>query len=98
MTRANSILRETVALGVSLARLDLAAMTPDQQSAAIAQARIEEGRWHADDAMFGGPHAAAGIASLIRTLAVLSLAEGGVTWQGMHWCPDHAHCVAVGAA
>lgn len=93
-----ALMRETVAFGVQLERLNLAAMTTDQQTAAITRARTEHGRWHADDAMYAGTHTAAGMTSLIHTLAALSLAEGGVTWQGLHWCPDHAQCVAAGAA
>ena len=94
------LIRETLAVGVPLERLRLAAMADDQLAYAIEQARTEEGRWQMDAAMYGGARAAEGMASMIRTLAALSLADGGVTFDGLHWCPDHAHCleVAGGAA
>jgi hypothetical protein len=42
---------------------------------------------HADEILYGGPHAAGDTARLITNLAVLALtAEGGVTVAGMHWC------------
>ena len=93
-----TLMRETVALGVALERQRYAALTDDQRDHAIAQARADEGRMRADDAMYNGSHAAEGMRSLIRTLAALSLAEGGVTWQGLHWCPDHGRCVEAGVA
>lgn len=47
-----------------------------------------------DVIQFRAPGTAAATAALIRALAALALtAEGGVTFDGHHWCRDHSTCL-----
>lgn len=34
---------------------------------------------------------------LARGIAAASFAPGGITFAGVHWCPDHTVCEAAGA-
>ena len=67
--------------------------------------RDEDGRrdpWvrDADVVMYGdGPRTREGVNRLVDGLAVAALvADGGVTFNGLHWCTDHAHCIEAGTA
>ena len=51
---------------------------------------------HADDAMFAGTHAGTGMRNIITALALLAFAEGGVDFDGLHFCTTHAHCIETG--
>ena len=90
-----ALLKETLRLGVPLEMQKLAGL-PAEAIGRMA-AKIDTHDLHGDDALFGGPHAREGVANLIRALALLAHAEGGVTFAGLHWCTDHAHCVEVAA-
>jgi hypothetical protein len=52
---------------------------------------------HADAMLFGGPGAGRSLAAWAKALALLSFAPGGVTFRGLHWCRDHAECLAAKA-
>ena len=82
--------RETLRLGVAIERQRVAELTPEEIASAVA--RIDTHELHADEAMFAGKRAAEGMANIVRALALLSFTPGGVTFMGLHWCPDHAAC------
>ncbi len=84
------LLRETLRLGVAIERQRVAELTPDEIESAVS--RIDTHELHADEAMFAGKRAAEGMANIIRALALLSTAPGGVDFMGLHWCPDHSAC------
>lgn len=90
------IVRATLQLAVPLERARYAELSEGEREALAA--RIDTHDLHADDAMFAGTHAAEGMANIIRGLALLSFAPGGVTFAGLHWCPDHAACIEAGVA
>ena len=50
---------------------------------------------HADAMMYGGGTSAReGLRQLATGLAVAALvSDGGVTFDGMHWCVDHRRCL-----
>ena len=97
MTIPNAALwRTAVQAGVQLQML----MLHDAATEWIASeaARIDVYALHADAAMFGGRDAGKGMANLIRALALLAYAEGGVDFDGLHFCTNHTHCEAVRGA
>lgn len=60
----------------------------------------DEGRrdpWvrYADSLMYAtGPKMRESLAALVTGLAVAALvSDGGVMFDGLHWCTDHAHCL-----
>lgn len=88
--------RTTIQTGVQLQMLTLHDATADQIAAQADG--LDAHDLHADAAMFGGADAGKGMANLIRALALLAHAEGGVDFDGLHFCTDHAHCLAVRGA
>lgn len=88
------IVKATLQLAVPLERSRYAELSEGEREALTA--RIDTHDLHADDALFAGTHAAEGMANIIRALALLSFAPGGVTFAGLHWCPDHAACIEAG--
>lgn len=65
---------------------------PDDVIARIGREQITAIAERADVTMFGGAGRGA-TAELVRALAALALtAEGGVTFDGLHWCTDHTAC------
>ncbi len=82
--------------GVQLQLLTLADADPAWVAAEAE--RLDAYDLHADAAMFGGRDAGKGMANLIRALALLAHAEGGVDFDGLHFCVNHRHCVEVRGA
>lgn len=93
MIPAAALWRTTVLAGVQLELLALHGVDPDWVAAEAS--RLDAHDLHADAAMFGGKNAGKGMANLIRALALLAHAEGGVDFDGLHFCTNHAHCEAV---
>ena len=91
-----ALMLETLRLAVPLERARYAGLSEGERDALAA--RIDTHELHADDAMFSGRRAAEGMANIIRALALLSFAPGGVTFHGLHWCPDHDECIRAGWA
>lgn len=87
------LVRSTLMLGVPLARVAYADWEPSEIEAAVS--RIDAHDLHADAALYGGHRAGQGMAGIIRSLALLSWIPGGVTFMGLHWCPNHAECEAA---
>lgn len=87
------LVKMTLQVAVPLERARYAELSEGDREALAA--RIDTHELHADDAMFAGVHAAEGMTNIIRALALLSFAPGGVTFSGLHWCPDHAACIAA---
>ena len=88
------LIRTTLQAAVPLRIADLGHLTIADRGHLVRQ--IDTLKLHADDDMFGGRHTAEGVRNLISGLALLAYAEGGVTFAGMHWCTDHAHCIETG--
>lgn len=65
----------------------------DTEDRARLLANIDTHELHADDAMFNGKYAAEGMRNIITALALLAFAAGGVTFHGLHFCTNHAHCL-----
>lgn len=88
-----ALLRTHLAMAVPLERTRLAQGTEEQRAAQLASLDTHE--LHADDVLYAGRYAAEGIGNLVLALALLSFAPGGVTYAGLHWCPDHDACLAA---
>lgn len=81
------VLRETLRLAVPLHVEKLRGLD-GEQLAAIANATATTVGSHGDDIQYGGRHCAEAFNALARGLAAAALAAwGGVTFDGMHWCP-----------
>lgn len=96
MIPAPALWQTTVQVGVQLQLLALRDAPPEWIAGEAD--RLDTFDLHADAAMFGGANAGKGMANLIRALALLAHAEGGVDFDGLHFCTDHAHCLAVRGA
>ena len=90
----NAVITETLGIAVPLRIHELAQLAPDARERL--RASIDPHDLHADDAMFGGTHAAEGVRNIITTLALLAHAEGGVDFAGLHFCTDHTNCIKTG--
>lgn len=91
------LLAMTLDLGVPLEIARLREATPDQ----ILHQRIQIAeRLARADASIEMLSARTGetAAALIKALALLAYAEGGVTAFGRHWCTDHQACIEAGTA
>ena len=86
-----SAIRTTLQAAVPLRIHELAQW--DAEARARLLDAIDTHELHADDAMFGGTHTAKGMRNIITALALLAFAAGGVTFDGLHFCTNHAHCL-----
>lgn len=85
------ILRETLRLAVPMHMHELRRLPVDSILEIASDTATDIGT-HGDDLQFGGKHCAQAFNALARGLAAASLiAQGGVTFQGLHWCVI-AHC------
>ncbi|GIH70294.1 hypothetical protein [Sphaerimonospora thailandensis] len=95
MTDQTAITRRKLAITIQalvpLRVLELAGTSFEERERAVGRASqvIAE---HGDDLQFGGRHRPDAIKTLVRALAVLAYQPGGVTYEGMHFCVDHAEC------
>ena len=94
MTGRDDLLRTHLAAMVPLRIRELREATPEQLTYQAGRYRSTED-WHDSGAFSAGAADREAVARLTSTLAALAYAEGGVDFFGMHWCTDHAHCLAV---
>lgn len=89
---SNSLLVDFLTLAVPLEIQRLSHLELDQ-IAGVARASAQTVTEKGDIIQWKAPGAAAATAALIRGLAALAYAPGGVTFMGWHWCTDHAECL-----
>jgi hypothetical protein len=88
------VLLETLRLAVPLHIDDMRHLDP-QHLTRVAQSAAATVGSRGDDLQFGGRHCAEAFNALARGLAAAALvAWGGVTFNGLHWCPTPG-CLAV---
>jgi hypothetical protein len=80
------VLRETLRLAVPLHMRELRDRPARILAAIASQAATTIGS-HGDALQYGGKHCAQAFSALARGLAAAALTvEGGVDFQGLHWC------------
>jgi hypothetical protein len=90
-----SLLRDTLRFAVPLQMVELLSQ-PQATLIDLAQEAAQIIAVHGDDLQFGGAHCAAAFSALARGLAISALlSEGGVDFDGQHWCTDPT-CKAAG--
>lgn len=91
----DALLRTHLQAAVPLRILELRDATPEQLD--FQARRYAAGDdWHDDGTLAAGAGDRETIARLTSTLAALAVAEGGVTFHGLHFCTDHDHCIKSG--
>ena len=85
-----TLIHTTLQAAVPLRIAELAQHSPEDRERL--RASMDAHDFHADDAMFAGTHAAEGVRNIITALALLAFAEGGVNFDGLHFCADHSRC------
>jgi hypothetical protein len=94
------VLTATLQVAVPLEIIRLRILDDDQRQW-IARTAAQEIASHGDDILFKSKRAgdtARAFNHLATGLAALAYQPGGVTFAGLHWCPDHTQCEAAQAA
>lgn len=82
----HTVLRETRRLAVPLHTDRMRGLPPGSLTAIASDCATTIGT-HGDDLMFGGQHCKTAFNALARGLAAAALtADGGIDWDGLHWC------------
>jgi len=97
MTSIPPALACTLDIGVPLEIARLSAATPEQFEALRASTHETLLRASASIEM-SNERTAEQTTALIRALALMAYAEGGVRAFGRHWCTNHEVCIEAGAA
>jgi hypothetical protein len=87
------LLRTHLLAAVPLKIVELQNATPEQFQHHATRWSSED--WFNDGALAIGEADAEAINRLVSSLATLAFAEGGVNFGDLHFCTDHAHCIAV---
>lgn len=82
------VMRETLRMAVPMHMVELHGL-PDDMLAQIASNAATVIGTHGDDLQYGGKHCVPTFNALARGLAAAALvAQGGVDYEGLHWCAD----------